>query len=127
MPAYSEEPPKSGKSKSGGLTAIIDAKVIAAMKKKARKDAAERKQKTFPLRRIMGALALGMWMMFLTAEFFNVVTHVETLGHDFTKWSPLFVGLLLLAPDAFDRLVVFAGRLKGLKVSLPPKEEDPPK
>jgi hypothetical protein len=121
MPAHPEEP----KRPSSGLTAKIDAAVIHRMEKKALAAAAH-EQKTFPLRRVMGAVALGVWMIFMMTEFFHWVEHVDSFGHDLTKWAPLFVGLLLLAPDAFDKLVAFVGRLKGLKVSLPPKQDDPP-
>lgn len=137
MPSHPMEPtepnpivpqePEKRKSK-GGMTAIVEAKVLQALEKKAKRDdaAASHEQKTFPLRRVMGAAAIGMWMIFMMAEFFHWVDHQDTFGHDLTKWSPLFVGLLLLAPDAFDKLVAFVGRLKGLKVSLPTKEKDPP-
>lgn len=134
MPAHPEEPTEPNpivgpKRKSKGITAIIDAKVLRALEKKAQKDAAatEHEQKTFPLRRVMGAVALGVWMIFMIAEFFHWVEHIDSFGHNLTKWAPLFVGILLLAPDAFDKLVAFVGRLKGLQVSLPPKQDDPPK
>ena len=134
MPAHPKEPTEPNpivgpKRKSkGGMTAIVEAKVLQALEKKAVKDraAAQHEQKIFPLRRIMGAVALGVWLIFMMGEFFNLVEYADAFGHDLTKWSPLFVGLLLLAPDAFDKLVAFVGRLKGLKVSLPSKEEDPP-
>ena len=99
----------------------FDAAVLHALEKQ------QTRRKPPLLRRIMGAIVLGVWLIFTMAEFFHWVEHVDTFGHDLTKWSPLFIGVLLLAPDAFDRLVAFVGRLKGLKVSLPPKEDDTPK
>ena len=124
MPEQTPPSRSHHKRKSGGLTTLINAQVIKAMEAKARKEATHKKPPL--LRRIMGAISLGLWMLFMIAEFFHWVEHIDTFGHDLTKWSPLFVGFLLLAPDAFDRLLVVVGRLKGLKISLPPKEEDSP-
>jgi len=97
----------------------FDAAVLHALEKQH-----TRPKRKDPIRRIMGAVSLGVWLLFQIGEFFHLVEHQDTLGHDLTAWSPLFVGLLLLAPDAFDRLVAFLGRMKGLKVSLPSKEEE---
>jgi len=67
------------------------------------------------LRRSVGALFLAVWAAFLIAEYFGVVVHPEAfaLEHLLTKWSPLFVGLILLAPDALDQLL---GLLKTFRI-----------
>lgn len=121
-------PEKRKERKSGGLTTIINEKVAAAIEARHRKEMAKKDRHEKPplLRRIMGAVALGVWLLFQVAEFFHWVEHVETFAHDLTKWSPLFIGILLLAPDAFDRLMAFLARLKGFKVSLPSKDDEPP-
>jgi len=106
-------------AKRGSSGTRFDAAVLHALEKQH-----TRPKRKDPIRRIMGAVALGVWLLFMIGEFFHLVEHQETFGHDLTKWSPLLVGLLLLAPDAFERLVAFVGRLKGLKVSLPSKEEE---
>jgi hypothetical protein len=119
--------PAKRKQKSGGFSTIINEKVVAALEERYKKEQAKKARHEKPplLRRIMGTIALGVWMLFMVAEFFHWVEHVETLGHDLTKWSPLFIGILLLAPDAFDRLMGFLARMKGIKFSLPPKEDEP--
>ncbi len=121
-------PEKRKQRKSGGLSTVINAKVVAALEERYKKEQAKKARHEKPplLRRIMGAVALSVWLLFQVAEFFHWVEHVESLGHDLTKWSPLFIGILLLAPDAFDRLMTFLARIKGIRLSLPPKEEDPP-
>ena len=119
-----EEQKKPRKRKSGGLAAIIDERLLKAMELKAAQE--QKQQKPSLLRRIMGAAGIGLWMLFITAEFFHFVEHAETFAHDLTKWSPLFVGLVLLAPDAFDKITDLLGRLRGLRVSLPPKDENEP-
>jgi len=121
--------PAKRKQKSDGLSTIINAKVVAALEERHRKEMAKKARHEKPplLRRIMGAVMLSVWLIFQVAEFFHWVEHIDSFRHDLTEWSPLFIGILLLAPDAFDRLMTFLARMKGIKFSLPPKEDEPPK
>ena len=95
------------------LTQKIDAAVIAKLAKN------EKHDRLSLARRVTGALLLALWAGFLAGEYFQLVAHPGdfSLEHMLTKWSPLFVGLLLLAPDAFERLAAFMGTLKGLRIT----------
>lgn len=102
---------------TSGMTEKIDAAV-------ARKLAKTGKHGHIPVaRRVTGALLLALWAGFLAGEYFQLVDHPEdfALEHMMTKWSPLFVGLVLLAPDAFDKFTGWVGSLKGLRIT---KKED---
>lgn len=115
------QPDKPKRKSDSGLARKIDAAVIRSMEK--RKEQPKRKD---PIRRIVGAAMLGLWMMFMAAEFFHLLPHVENdFEHMMVKWMPLAVGLALLAPDALEKVTGFIGRIRGLRVSLPPKDDPP--
>ncbi len=59
---------------------------------------------------------LFVWVLFLIGEFFHLVEHRGDFEHTLTKWSPLFVGLVLLSRTAFHKLTDLIVKLKGLRI-----------
>ncbi len=115
------QPDKPKRKSDSGLARKIDAAVMRSMEKQ--KEKPKRKD---PIRRIVGAAMLLLWMVFMTAEFFHWLPHVEdSFEHTMVKWMPLVVGVALLAPDALEKITSFIGRIRGLRVSLPPKDDTP--
>lgn len=73
----------------------------------------EKKKPHSLLRRAMGAMAIGIWLLFVVARVFEWIPATNE-GWEMRAvfWSPLFVGLALLAPDAFDKIAALVPRRK---------------
>lgn len=131
MPSQPSEEKKKKRS-SSGITAVMDARLLAALETKARAEVEHRAKKHKPtgMRAVVGWSLIGIWTLFLVAEFFHLVEHENNLGHIALQWSPLVVGLALVAPDVIDKVKELAmwvvgilAKIRKIKVSLPEEKE----
>ncbi len=127
--SQSESKPKRPSRPSHGITAIVDARMIKALEAQALKSHEDKKKLSVP-RQIAGYGLIAIWALFLVAEFFHIVPHEDTIGHKILQWSPLVIGLALVAPDVIDRvkeLLMWAisaiAKVRKLKISIPDEHE----
>lgn len=122
------QPPGEKKKRPSGITAVMDARLLAAMEAKARAEmeGGGKKPKPTGMRAFVGWSLIGIWTLFLVAEFFHFVEHENTIGHIALQWSPMVVGLALVAPDVIDKVKELAmwvvgvvAKIRKIKVSLP--------
>jgi len=131
MPSQPKDEKPRPKRPSSGLTKKMEGIAIAAMEKKFKDEAAANEtKKVTGGRAIVGYTFLGISALFMVAEFFGFVPHVNTVGHWILQGAPLIIGLHLVAPDVLDRgkeLVMWGvsqfARIRNLKITLPDESE----
>lgn len=91
-------------------------KSIDAAVEKALSDSQTKTKKPSVIRQLGGLACMVLWGVFLVAEFFGWVQHESDFSHNLITWGPLFVGLALLAPDAFDKMAGLISKAKNLRL-----------
>lgn len=119
-------PSELKKRTSSGLAAWTDDQLRSALEKRAKATGKPSTKKVTGMRAFVGYSLLGVWVLFIVAEYFHLVVHQNTVGHWVLQTAPLAVGLAMVAPDVIDKLqelamwvVSLLARIRKIKIVLP--------